>query len=97
MTRKLTLYTRRDCCLCDEMKAVILAAAAEQPFSLEEIDVDNCAELQTQYGNEVPVLFIDGRKAFKYRVTVKQLRKKIRRRPPKLYTSITHFLGKGKS
>ena len=97
MTRKLTLYTRRDCCLCDEMKAVVLAAAADHSFSLAELDVDSSADLQKQYGAEVPVLFIDGRKAFKYRVTAKQLAKKISRRPPKLFTSIAGFLGKGKS
>lgn len=97
MTRKLTLYTRRDCCLCDEMKEVVRAAAADHSFSLVELDVDSSADLQKQYGTEVPVLFIDGRKAFKYRVTAKQLAKKISRRPPKLFTSIAGFLGKGKS
>lgn len=81
MTAKLTLYTRRDCCLCDEMKAAIHAAAADCEFSLEEIDVDGCAELCELHGNEVPVLFIDGRKAFKYRVTARELARRLAKRP----------------
>ena len=31
------------------------------------------------FGEEVPVLFLDGRKAFKYRVTEGELRRKIAR------------------
>ncbi|MGH7872453.1 MAG: glutaredoxin family protein [Candidatus Binatia bacterium] len=73
MTRKLTLYSRRDCCLCDDMKAVIGKVAAQIPCELEEIDVDRSPELQEQYGEQVPVLLIDGRKVFKFRVTVEQL------------------------
>jgi glutaredoxin len=78
MKRRLTLYTRRDCCLCDAMKAVLRAAAAQESFSLEEIDVDSSPELQEQYGDQVPVLFIDGRKAFKYRVTQAALQRRLK-------------------
>jgi len=75
MKRRLTLYSRKDCCLCDEMKAVIREVALKIPIELEEIDVDASAELREKIGNEVPVLFIGGRKAFKYRVTAKELEK----------------------
>jgi glutaredoxin len=78
MSQKLTLYSRRDCCLCEEMKAVIRRVASRVALQLEEIDVDTSPELQERYGNEVPVLFIDERKAFKYRVTRKELEKKLR-------------------
>lgn len=77
MTRRLTLYTRQGCCLCEEMKEVIGRVAGELPLDLEEIDVDGAPDLKEKYGNEVPVLFINGRKAFKYRVTEGELRKKL--------------------
>lgn len=67
MTRNLTLYSRKDCCLCEVMKHAIRQASEKIPVNLEEIDVDGSAELQAKYGDEVPVLFIDGKKAFKYR------------------------------
>ena len=46
---------------------------------MEEVDVDSAPDLQEKYGAEVPVLFINGRKAFKVRVTVSELRKRLRR------------------
>ena len=42
------------------------------------MDVDGSPELREKYGEEVPVLFIDGRKAFKYRVTEMELKKRLR-------------------
>ncbi|HEY1269289.1 MAG TPA: glutaredoxin family protein [Candidatus Binatia bacterium] len=78
MTAALTLYTRKDCCLCDEMKAVVAAAAKRIAISVEEIDVDSSPELAARYGSEVPVLFIDGRKAFKYRVSEKELERRLK-------------------
>ena len=78
MTAALTLYTRKDCCLCDEMKAAVAAAAKKIPVALEEIDVDTSAELAERYGSEVPVLFINGRKAFKYRVEAKELERRLK-------------------
>lgn len=73
MNCKLILYSRADCCLCEEMKDAIRQVAAKIPLDVEEIDVDSSAQLQEQFGHEVPVLFIDGRKAFKYRMTAREL------------------------
>jgi len=62
------------------MKAVIGEVASKLAFELEEIDVDTSAELQKHYGEQVPVLFIDGRRAFKFRVTAKQLAQRLTNR-----------------
>jgi len=97
MIPKLTLYSRKDCCLCEEMKAVISQVAATTPCEFEEIDIDGDRELAEQYNDQVPVLLIDGRKAFKYRVTVKQLSRKLNRKPRNFFTSIVGVLGKGQS
>ena len=77
MKPELLLYGRKDCCLCDEMKQVIHRVAKITPLALQEIDVDSDREARRQFGDEVPVLFIDGRKAFKYRVTARQLEKRL--------------------
>ena len=61
------------------MKDAIRQVAAKVPLDLEEIDVDSSAPLKERFGDEVPVLFIDGRKAFKYKVTAKELGKRVRR------------------
>jgi glutaredoxin len=73
------LYTRKDCCLCDEMKSVVREVAGDISLRVEEIDVDSAPELKEKYGSKVPVLFLNGRKAFKYRVTVKELKKRLGR------------------
>jgi len=78
MTAELTVYTRKDCCLCDEMKAAIRATGRKIDLRLKEIDVDSSPELVERYGAEVPVLFINGRKAFKYRVAEKELERRLK-------------------
>ena len=79
MSHRLLLYFRKDCCLCDEMQAIIGVVGKNIPLELEEIDVDSSPALQELYGEEVPLLFIDGRKAFKYRVTAQELRRRLKK------------------
>ena len=71
----LTLYSRPGCHLCDEMKAVIarVARTMEAPLTVDEIDISTDPELEALYGQEIPVLLVDGKKAAKYRVTERQL------------------------
>ena len=87
---KRTLYTRRDCCLCDEMKAAIREVAEAISIELEEIDVDRSVELQKNFGDKVPLLFINGRKAFKYRVTAAELARSLKQKPRPL---LRHWFG----
>jgi glutaredoxin len=77
MTIEIVIYVRKDCCLCEEMKEVIAPIVKRHPVRIHEIDVDTSGELQEKFGSEVPVLFINGRKAFKYRVTAKDLQKRL--------------------
>ncbi|MGD0359615.1 MAG: glutaredoxin family protein [Bryobacteraceae bacterium] len=77
---RVTLYTRAACCLCDDAKQVLAAARARVPFEFEEIDIDRNPEWQRLYNEEVPVIAIDGRKAFKYKVTMEEFLKKLKAR-----------------
>lgn len=76
-TPKVTLYTRHGCCLCDEAKRVLESARKRSGFELEEVDIDNDDQLRRAYNDEVPVIAINGCKAFKYRVTEQELLKKL--------------------
>jgi hypothetical protein len=76
---RLTLITRHDCHLCVEMAAVIDAVRTSIPAQLEHLDVDADPNLLALYSDEVPVLLINGRKAFKYRVTAEELTRRLRR------------------
>ena len=78
MSRPLvTLYTRAGCHLCDEAKKVILAARSRADFEYEERDIDTSPELLRLYNEEVPVIAIDGRKAFKYRLDMNEFLKRL--------------------
>jgi glutaredoxin len=77
MKPRLTLYTRAGCCLCDDAKSVIAAARARAEFDYEEIDIDTDVELRRLYNDEVPVIAINGAKAFKYRVSMDELLKRL--------------------
>ena len=53
---QLTVYSRNDCHLCDEMIAALHALQAGFDFGLEVVDVDSDARLEARYGEHVPVL-----------------------------------------
>jgi glutaredoxin len=76
---EVTLYTRRDCELCREMEEVLESELPRFDAALRRIEVDDDPALETSYGQEVPVLFVNQRKAFKFRCTAKELRKRLLR------------------
>ena len=76
---ELILYTRRDCELCREMESVIDEVMPRFQAQLKRVEIDGDAALEAQFGLEVPVLFVNGRKAFKYRCTERELRKRLGR------------------
>ncbi|MDQ6981862.1 MAG: glutaredoxin family protein [Mariprofundus sp.] len=63
------LLSRRNCCLCEDAKAVVSAAAEQGLCSWETIDVDHDKALLVRYGLDVPVLLVDDQELFRHRVT----------------------------
>ena len=76
---EVVLYGRHDCCLCDEARDQIERARLSRSFALRVVDVDDDPELVARYGEEVPVVEVDGRKAFKYRVSAQELLRRLDR------------------
>ena len=76
---ELILYERQDCCLCHDMLAVLERLQGEFALAIRRVDVATSRELEERYGAEVPVLFVQGRKAFKYRVAEAELRRRLQR------------------
>jgi glutaredoxin len=79
---RLVLYGRSDCHLCHEMRAVVERVRRDVAFEVEEVDVDGDPALVAAYGHDVPVLLVNGRKAFKYRVDPGALRARLARETP---------------
>ena len=68
------LYTRPGCHLCEEAKAQIRAAACTDEYTFEEINITGDPALVEHYGWEIPVVTINGIKAFKYRLTAAEFK-----------------------
>jgi glutaredoxin len=68
MPAEVILYSRKGCHLCDLVKESLHKLHQRGGFSWREVDVDSDDALRRQFTDEVPVIFINGRKAFKYRL-----------------------------
>jgi glutaredoxin len=68
--KTVTLFTRKECCLCDKAYEALGRVKASQSFELAVVDLDVEAppEKKTAYDLEVPVVELDGRKVMKFRV-----------------------------
>ena len=75
----IVLYTRSECPLCDEMKAILAAARTARPFTVREVDIDSDEDLVARHGRSVPVLEIAGRTAFKGRMRAEEFEPKLER------------------
>ena len=72
-----TLYTRPGCCLCDDAKLVIAEARRQAAFDYQELNIDTDPELRRLYNDRIPVIAINGVKAFQYKVKLNELLKKL--------------------
>jgi glutaredoxin len=79
MKAHITLYTRPGCHLCEEAKQEMLAANCADEYVLEEVNIETDPALKESYGWEIPVIFINNVKAFKYRLTADEFKRKLRR------------------
>ena len=77
--REVVLYTRSGCCLCDDAKQALQAARAQVQFTVREVDIDSDPALYDAHRYDVPVIEIDGRRAFKHRVTAQMLVERLSR------------------
>jgi len=66
--------------LCEIVKESLTKLSRHAKFQWRDVDVDSSPELRRQYGDEVPVVFINGRKAFKYRMDEREFLRKLQAR-----------------
>jgi Glutaredoxin-like domain (DUF836) len=76
--RRVVLYSRRACHLCDEARSVILAERDRTPFAFDERFIDGDDDLERDYGLRVPVVEVDGAEAFEFVVDPKALARLVR-------------------
>jgi len=75
--RQVIVYSRKGCHLCEIVKESLVKLHKRGGFDWREVDVDSDAELRRQYNDQVPVVFINGSKAFKYRMDEQEFLRKL--------------------
>jgi glutaredoxin len=63
---RVVLYTAEGCHLCERARAILVELRLEHAFTLEEIDIGGDAELEARYREWLPVVEIEGERAFVY-------------------------------
>jgi glutaredoxin len=72
-----TLYHAQGCHLCERALAQVAALRDELGFELEEVDIGGNPELEARYREWLPVVEIDGVRAFAYYVQPDAFRRKL--------------------
>jgi hypothetical protein len=70
----ITLLGKPGCHLCDDARSVVSRVAAELSVPWEERSILGDPELMAEYGEEIPVVLIDGRQHTFWRVDEARLR-----------------------
>jgi glutaredoxin len=73
------LFHAAGCHLCDRARETLAAAAGEVDFELTEVDVSGDRELEARYREWLPVVEIDGERAFVYTVPPDAFRRRVAR------------------
>jgi glutaredoxin len=78
MNTKVVIYSRVNCHLCEEAEKNVREVLVEIHFGLEVIDINGDQELERLYGEEVPVITINGEVHDYYKVDKQRLFKALR-------------------
>jgi glutaredoxin len=73
------MFSRPGCHLCDDALKVINDARTRYAFDFRVINVDEDAERASAYVEQIPVIHINGSKAFKFQVDPSELESKLER------------------
>ncbi len=67
------------CALCPEAMDIIDRVSNDVPFEFKVVDIDASDDLHRRYKGDIPTVFINGKKAFKFKVDEAEFRKKVRK------------------
>jgi glutaredoxin len=75
---RVELLSRPGCHLCDEARPVVAAVCAELGVAWAERDISADAEAMREFGDQIPVVLVDGRVHDFWRVDPARLRRALR-------------------
>ena len=74
MAAHITVYTQPGSRLCEDALRVLTQMQAEVPFALEEVNIQGDPALLAEYGEQVPVILLDGAVVSEYTADESRLR-----------------------
>ena len=74
---RVVLYHAEGCHLCERARAILEQVRKDVDFELREIQIDGDPELEERYREWLPVVEIDGERAFVYYVDPDAFRRKL--------------------
>lgn len=77
--KRVVLYSREGCCLCDGAREVLTRIRSRHPsaFELQELDIDADDALHRAYLERIPVVAIDGAVQFELFVDESELERRL--------------------
>lgn len=69
-----TLYSKPSCSLCDDARDALLRVQKAQPFELDVVNIESDPVLFAEYGEQIPVVLLNGTFLFEYEVDEARLR-----------------------
>ena len=85
------ILTKRDCCLCDDIKEVVNRVLPNYPAKLVVTDIESDPTLYEKFKERIPVLKINGIESFVYKTNETTLRHKLDRLKNKNDTTNTLY------
>ncbi len=76
----LKLYSKPDCCLCDQGLPVVERLARRYRLAVEKVDVTSDPRLYELHGERIPVLELDGEELGWGRLSERALERKLDKR-----------------
>ena len=74
MTRRVVVYTKPGCHLCEDALALLRELRAEFSLTIEEINIERDPGLHKKYFDQIPVLVIDNRQTLAAPIRVEDVR-----------------------
>ncbi len=75
MSARVRLLSKPGCHLCDDARLVVAGVCAELGTTYDEVDISGDADLMRDYGEQIPVTFVDGKQHDFWRVDADRLRR----------------------
>jgi glutaredoxin len=70
--KRVTLYTKPGCHLCESVEQVVARVAARRNLNVETRNIEDSVDDFQKFQFDIPVVFVDGREVARHRLTVRE-------------------------